>query len=253
MPVNPERKLAFIHIPRNGGTTIEHLMGVHSSRIKSGFGKNYNHTADLEFLFGNNLQHLGLFDILDLTKGSDHDYYWFSMIRCPEQRFISFICYMLKRPEALLSTKKFLGVIRTIFRIWFSFCLLKLRRGFFSIRSGRQVSVYSPHIQHLMPQTTYFRFGYSNNEKDVPDIDLYPFTEIGNISTYIKELDNSLPNNKIPNRSHHKPTPTKVNRLLIRLFTQIFYFRDYKLYKKVHLHWQNTGTPFRLSPLTDSF
>lgn len=253
MPININKGIGFIHIPRNGGTTVEHLMGVHKDRPLSGFGENHNHKVDLKFLFGKNLQHLGFFDLLDLTDQENRNLRWFSIIRYPEERFISFLCYMLQRPEALKSTKKMLGAFRTIVLIWCKHYFKKFKSHLLSLNSGRQVEIYSPHVQHLMPQRTYFCYGYSYKKRPAPEIELYPFTEIGSISTHIEELDTPLPIDKIPNRSALKPTPTPFNKFLIRLFTKIFYRKDYKLYKKVHHHWQSTGSPLRLRPLKDTF
>jgi hypothetical protein len=110
MPINPEKHLAFIHIPKTGGTFIEHAMGIHAERPDSGFGGNYNHTADFHFLFGRNLQHLGFEDLNDLLGNASGKYYWFSVIRNPQDRLVSIICHSLNAPEAMTSVARLLRV-----------------------------------------------------------------------------------------------------------------------------------------------
>jgi len=245
MAVNREKNIGFVHIPRTGGTTVEHLMGIHKDRPETGFGASSKQIADLEHFFGKNLQHLGFFDMLDLLGPESRNMKWFSLIRNPEERFISIICYMLDRPESLHSTKKLLGVFKLIGKIWLRFYFQKAKFNLFSMRSGRQVNIYTPHIQHLMPQTSYFLFEGEKKKDPIPAIQLYPFSEIGNMSKHIPELDETFVGDRIPNKST-KPEPKPHIRRLIRGFTYVFYRSDWKYYHLVENSWKEKGAPFVL-------
>ena len=248
MPVNLRKGLGFIHIPRNGGTTVEHLMGVHVNRPDWGMGsKNLNSSGDLEYLIGSDTQHLSHADMIDLLGDKGRSLYWFAIVRNPQDRLVSVICYMLNRPTALTSRKKLLGSFRTIIRLWFRFYFGKLRSGLFQFRQRRQIDIHTPIIQHLMPQQMYLDLELSELNKGDTEVYLYPFEEISRIGHHIQDLDDELSGSNIPNKSKDKPTPNSFNLKLIRWFTTIFYRKDRELHRKTLEHWKSEGEPLKLS------
>ena len=248
MPVNLKKGLGFIHIPRNGGTTVEHLMGVHENRPDWGLGsKNLNRSGDLEYLIGSDTQHLSHADMVDLLGDKGLSLYWFAVIRNPKDRLISVICYMLGRPDALTSKKKLLGSFRTIIKLWLRFYMGNLRSSLFHFRSQRQVSIHDPIIQHLMPQQMYLDLNFSDLKNSETDVSLYPFEEISRISQHVEGLDTELPGTDIPNKSNKKPAPNQFNLKLIRWFSAIFYRKDYQLYHNTLQNWKAKGEPLKLT------
>lgn len=247
MPVHIENGLGFIHIPRNGGTYVEHLMGVHKKRPNWGLGsKNLNRSADLEFLIGSDTQHLSYADMLDLLGEKGLSLKWFAIIRNPQERLISVICYMLNRPAALTSRKKLLGCFRTILKLWFKFYFKNIGTSLFHLRGNRQINIYPPIIQHLMPQYSYLDIKAGEIKGPSPEIELYPFGEISRIGTHLPGLDSDITVDKIPNKSKEKPSPNEFNLKLIRWFTLMFYRKDWKLYHNTLTHWEETGKPLKL-------
>ncbi|WP_340106386.1 hypothetical protein [Rhodohalobacter sp. 8-1] len=248
MPVHLEKGLGFVHIPRNGGTYVEHLMGVHKKRPDWGLGsKNLNRSADLEFLIGSDTQHLSYADMLDLLGEKGLSLKWFAIIRNPQERLISVICYMLNRPGALTSKKRLLGSFRTIFKLWLKFYFKNIGSGLLHLRGNRQVNIYSPVIQHLMPQHLYLNLEGSEIKGPLPDVDLYPFQEISRIGDHVQGLDSEIAGGKIPNKSKEKPSPDEFNLKLIRWFTLLFYRKDWKLYHKTLDRWEKTGEPLKVA------
>lgn len=246
MPLNSSTKIAFVHIPRNGGTYIEHRMGVHKHRPESGFGVNYNHSGDLVHLFGRNLQHLPFEEMLDLVGKKGADYRWFTVIRNPAERMVSILCHTLKRPQTLLSIRTlFLSVI-TIFKIYLIFQLSGLRKGFFNKRHFKQVSLHSPKEQHLLPQYYYVQIEAKKRGYTVPAIELYPFSVINELHTYIPALNEAQLEGKRPNASENKPEPKNINLSLINWLSKVFYRKDWKLYNQVSEQWKKEGQPLVL-------
>ena len=247
MPVHIENKLGFVHIPRNGGTFIEHLMGIHNDRPLSGFGENHNHSGDLNYLFGSNIQHLGYADMLNLLGNKAEELKWFAVIRNPEERFISILCYMMKCPLALTSLKKMLGCLRNIMKLWISFYYKNSIIHLLSPRGGRQVNVYEPHVQHLLPQNRYLRIETIKKTRTIPPVEIYPFQEINNLHLYIPGLDSEILGDKIPNKSGEKPLPKAYIQKIISVLTHVFYRKDWHLYNEASRHWNETGEPLVLT------
>ncbi len=84
MPVDHDRRLIFIHIPKTGGTTILTLLGLW----------NKERSPDFQKLFGNfgnvDLQHLTHAQIADfLTPDEFHSYFKFAFVRNPWDRAVS--------------------------------------------------------------------------------------------------------------------------------------------------------------------
>ena len=55
MPINDLYKVSFIHIPKNGGTTVEYLLGMHGEIDTIGILP-YKNQVKNKFFFGNGSQ-----------------------------------------------------------------------------------------------------------------------------------------------------------------------------------------------------
>jgi hypothetical protein len=95
MPVDHDRKLLFIHIPKTGGTTILTLLGLW----------NKQRAPDFQKLFGDfgtvDLQHLTLAQTAQfLTPQEFASYFRFAFVRNPWDRAVSAAQWRTKFPEA---------------------------------------------------------------------------------------------------------------------------------------------------------
>ena len=98
MPINPELRICFIHIPKTGGTTIEHLIpNIHPNNC-IGIKPYDNQECDYKYLFGNNLQHLTFNEIIKLKPEILKDnYFIFTLVRNPYSRVVSMAAWFNKR------------------------------------------------------------------------------------------------------------------------------------------------------------
>ncbi len=84
MPIDHERNLLFVHIPKTGGSTILSLLGLWRAR----------RDADLQILFGDfgpyDLQHLTMAQLREfLTAAEISQFYSFAFVRNPWARAVS--------------------------------------------------------------------------------------------------------------------------------------------------------------------
>lgn len=98
MPISPENKICYIHIPKTGGTTIESMLpGVFPNEL-IGIEPWDKQTNNLANLFGNNLQHLTYKEIIDLKPEVEKDnYFVFTTVRNPYERVVSMVGWRNKR------------------------------------------------------------------------------------------------------------------------------------------------------------
>lgn len=244
MPINSKLNLAFVHIPRTGGTYIEHLIGVHQDRPDSGFKGSYNHFFDGVHIFGRSLQHLGFHDLVFLLGEDAPSYYWFTVIRNPHDRLQSIISHTLASPLALTSFAAFLRVCLKIIKIKLKQRLTFLRHGLFVGKRFAQINVMTPEEQHLMPQAAFMRGGGALWKTVDPTLSVFPFEAINALSTSIRGLDPEKVTGK-PNASTDKSFPPLTIRYSIRMLTFWFYREDFKIYQAALSGWE-LGQPLKL-------
>ena len=94
MPINPELKICFIHIPKTGGTSIETLIpNIHPNNL-IGIEPWKKQNSNYDTLFGNNLQHLTFNEIIKLKpEVINENYFIFTAVRNPYDRLISLISW----------------------------------------------------------------------------------------------------------------------------------------------------------------
>lgn len=101
MPISHEHKCIFIHIPKTGGTSIENALGVFGDWKEQNtctmFGK--INSEELRRLShpSNFLQHITASTLKKIDRISFDDYYKFSFVRNPWDRFVS--SYSNKDPD----------------------------------------------------------------------------------------------------------------------------------------------------------
>lgn len=91
MPISHKYKLIFIHIPKTGGQSIEKSLGIY------GADNNGSNELDLKLAYGYRekrkaLQHCNVAELLGLniiTEEQKRDYFKFSFVRNPWDRFVS--------------------------------------------------------------------------------------------------------------------------------------------------------------------
>lgn len=245
MPINKSKKIAFVHIPRCGGTYIEHIMGIHINRPDSGFGQNYNSSGDLNHLFGRNLQHLTFQEMLALLGNESSQYQCFSIIRDPKERFVSILCHTMGCPEAIYSLKKLFVCIAKIGFKLLRFHLKSFVFSFYFSNHYHQILLKTSKIQHLNQQYNYVHvnnsFRLNLNKK--PLIELYPFDALSDISNSIPSIKIVEIFDKRPNASKKNGEITIINDIVIGIFSSLLWPKDKKLFKKVFEMWKKTRTP----------
>lgn len=101
MPINDQYKVVFVHIPKNGGTTVEYLLGMHGDLDQVGIIP-YENQVKNEFLFGAGCQEFTaneLKNVIGLDKFND--YTKFCICRNPYARVVSYIAWVKQyRPHA---------------------------------------------------------------------------------------------------------------------------------------------------------
>lgn len=104
MPYCDDRKIVFIHIPKTGGSSIEHYFGLnHRNKFMSG------HNAYNEDGISFALQHVRARDFKILRPEEFESYFKFSFVRNPYDRVISEYFYNQGRKKFMLDE----------FRTWF--------------------------------------------------------------------------------------------------------------------------------------
>lgn len=244
MPINASKQIAFVHIPRTGGTFVEHGIGVHDHRPESGFGTNYNHSADLEHLFGRNLQHLGFADMVVLLGRSAMEYQWFTVVRNPADRLRSVIGHTLKRPDALSSLIPLLKTVGRIVKIRIR--TQRKRCGLYlgACTGYRQIRLLSPVEQHLARQSDYV---YVPRKLETrldffPFIEVFPFEALNDLPTHIHGFD-APSDKKIPNQGKSRIHPKRINVSFIKLLSKLLYHRDWALHRKSLVRWNESKAP----------
>ncbi|MEB3255094.1 MAG: sulfotransferase family 2 domain-containing protein [Synechococcaceae cyanobacterium] len=97
MPIDRERGLAFVHIPKTAGTAIEQAIGLHGDWRQEDrqrcFGRIRSEDLLAASLSSNFLQHLSIRELQDLLRpelGQGlHHLWWFTVVRHPWTRLLS--------------------------------------------------------------------------------------------------------------------------------------------------------------------
>lgn len=215
MPFNKETKVGVIHVPRTGGTYLEHLLGIHQHRRDSGLGGRYNDTLDVDVLFGKGFQHLTYSQYVSLFgKDFINQFEWISIIRDPYERLLSVAGHTYKCTDIESSLTDFL-------KFWVKFCYYflynKLSLGF---------SVKPATCQHIVSQSEYL--------KGCEDPILLRFSDIGNFGDLLKKRGISVfnfPENKPNARRKSTKQSLKWLGLVNKTIVRMLYYRDYKLYE----------------------
>ena len=93
MPFNDKYRVAFVHIPKNGGTTAEYLLGMHGE-IKTIGKLPYHDQVENEFLFGAGSQELTADELRAAIGASKYKSYTsFCISRDPYSRFVSYVAW----------------------------------------------------------------------------------------------------------------------------------------------------------------
>lgn len=93
MPINNKYKVIFVHIPKNGGTTVEYLLGMHGDIETIGVVPYLNQVRN-EFLFGAGAQEFTAKEIeLEIGTEKFSSYSSFSIIRNPYSRLVSYVSW----------------------------------------------------------------------------------------------------------------------------------------------------------------
>jgi len=120
MPINDKYKAVFVRIPKNGGTTVEYLLGMHGELDTVGILP-YTNQVKNEFLFGAGSQE---FTAKEIKQEIGHEkfssYTSFCILRNPYSRLISYVAWAKQyRPHAtnsMLSIDEFTSEIEKIFK-----------------------------------------------------------------------------------------------------------------------------------------
>jgi hypothetical protein len=97
MPIDRERGLAFVHIPKTAGTAIEQAIGLHGDWRQEDrrrwFGRIRSEDLQRAGLGSNFLQHLSIAELQQLLRpelgNGFHDWWWFTVVRHPWSRLLS--------------------------------------------------------------------------------------------------------------------------------------------------------------------
>ena len=101
MPINDKFKVAFVHIPKNGGTTVEYLLGMHGDLETIGIVP-YENQVTNEFLFGAGAQEYTAKELAIAIGPEKYSAYTsFCIIRNPYTRLVSYVAWSKQyRPHA---------------------------------------------------------------------------------------------------------------------------------------------------------
>lgn len=243
MPINRENKLAYVHIPRTGGTFVEHRIGVHQKRPDSGLGAKYYDT-DLEHLFGGDLQHLSFEDLVMLLRRESKNFRWFSIVRHPDDRFLSVVRYTLRASSALTSYSTLLSCLGGIVKRLMQYRVRALFGAITGTHARKQIAILPPKVQHLMPQYCYLRCSGLVRRSWIPPIEIYPFTALNELPFMVPDTTavGSNQHDK-PNASRDSRSPNFGNLIILKLVARCLYRKDYRLYRDAEKAWKQSGKP----------
>lgn len=215
MPFNRVTKVGVIHVPRTGGTYLEHLIGIHEHRKDSGLGGKYNDTLDFDVLFGKGFQHLTFNQHVSLLgKDFTDDFKWVSIIRDPYERLLSVAGHTYKCTAIESSLIDFL---RFWFKFYYYFSYNKLSLGF---------SVKPATCQHIVSQFEYL--------KDCESLILLSFSNIGSFRELLEDQGIevfNVPEIRPNARQKRAKQSLKWLRPLNKALVRVIYYQDYKLFK----------------------
>lgn len=108
MPISESDKLIFIHIPKTGGTSIEHALGMHGDNVDIGIRPYLNQKKNQQTLFGKGLQHLTAKAIhRRIGENKFSSYFKFSIVRNPYDRLVSYAAWLKEDKDIELSRSEF--------------------------------------------------------------------------------------------------------------------------------------------------
>lgn len=94
MPISKENKCIFIHIPKCAGSSIESALGMHGDIDYIGLKPYLKQKINDETLFGCEAQHYSALEIRNIVnKDIFENYFKFSIVRNPWERFISHVAW----------------------------------------------------------------------------------------------------------------------------------------------------------------
>lgn len=99
MPISHKYKIIFIHIPKTGGSSIDKTFGMYGN----------NNTIDKNILFGNDIQHYTIMDLLNnrlISTEEYKEYFKFAFVRNPWDKMVSEYFYR-KRWDNIVKKMKF--------------------------------------------------------------------------------------------------------------------------------------------------
>ena len=209
MPINDDYRVVFVHIPKNGGTTIEYLLGMHGNLKTVGIVP-YENQVQNEFLFGAGSQEFTAEKIKEtIGKKKYSDYTSFCISRNPYSRMVSYISWLRQfRPhvtKSVLSIEEFNIELSNLYQKF-------LKYGFSEL--------------YLKPQWHYV---YNDNKELLVD-EVFLFEEYYKIYSFISSVTSSPVNSTVKRMpSNHYPYQKYLNKDSIDIINKM-YNEDFTLF-----------------------
>ncbi|MGK0304321.1 MAG: chondroitin 4-sulfotransferase 11 [Gammaproteobacteria bacterium] len=167
MPINDKYNAIFVHIPKNGGTTVEYLLGMHGELETVGISPYINQVSN-EFLFGAGSQEYTAKEIEQVIGHKKFSLFTsFCICRNPYSRLVSYFAWAQQyRPYAThnkLEKEKFNKLLEKMYKRY-------IKNGFDSL--------------YLKPQWNY---AYDENKKLLVN-HIFRFEEYDKVLNFVRDL-----------------------------------------------------------------
>ncbi len=228
MPVDRNKKLVFVHIPKTAGTSVEVAMDIihYKGEDNINLNKAGKESSSIDNLFGNSLQHLSSIEIYrELQKlGSDAiNYKFFTILRDPSDKLLSH--YLGRKKGWLRSSNQ---PVNNIIQLLAFLIKLTFSRPIVSITPNGSYRFIKkrlyPQYEHIRSQSSYL------NGCPVP-VEIWDFARLRELSDRLEELGYE----KLPEYRVNKRIPSKLVKGIIDYYAKTFYKKDHCLYKKIKL------------------